>query len=204
MKKVIAICAGQVAPMMYRTAAGDLKTVASGIKKTAISSLENPHSVSIEKLGVKTDEQSDLAVHGGIDKAVYMMPVQHYEFWKERRVERNLSDDLPYGFLGENLVVEGLDEDTVRIGDEFKIGEVILRVTDPREPCYKFAIKMGYGNAPKQMVQAGNCGWYTKVIKPGHMKAGDTISKANDLESRHPTVKQVFDKKMKKGQMDLL
>lgn len=202
--KVIAICAGQVAPMMYRTASGDLKTVASGIKKVAISSLDNPLPVSIQKLGVKTDEQSDLSVHGGLDKAVYMMPVEHYEFWKLRRAERNLSEDLPFGYLGENLVVEGLDEKSVRIGDEFQIGEVVLRVTDPREPCYKFAIKMGYGTAPKQMVQAGNCGWYTKVVKTGLMKAGDAISKVNDLGTKHLTVKEVFDRKTKKGQMDLL
>lgn len=188
--------------MMYRTASGDLKTVASGIKKTAISSLDNPLPIQVNRLGLQGDEQSDLSVHGGLDKAVYMMPAQHYQFWAERRKEQSLDPNLPFGFLGENLVVEGLDETQVCIGDEFKFDEVQLRVTDPREPCYKFAIKMGYGTAPKQMLQAGNCGWYLKVVKTGKIKAGDSFQIVRT--DKHSTVIERFNKLTKKGQMDLL
>lgn len=200
--KLIAVCAGQVAPMMYRTASGDLKTVASGIKKTPISSMDNPESIKVNRLGLQGDEQSDLSVHGGLDKAVYMMPAQHYAFWAERRKEKSLDPELPFGFLGENLVVEGVDETQVCIGDEFKFNDVVLRVTDPREPCYKFAIKMGYGTAPKQMLQAGNCGWYLKVIKAGNIRAGETFEIIRT--DKHATVLERFNKLTKKGQMDLL
>lgn len=190
--------------MMYRTASGELKTVASAIKKTPVSSLESPKAVTLEKLGLQGDEQCNLSVHGGLDKAVYMMPAQHYEFWKERRKARSLDTDLPFGFLGENLVVEGFDEKSVRIGDEFEIGsEVRLRVTDPREPCFKFAIRMGYGAAPKEMVQAGVCGWYLKVLKTGVLKAGDPV-KHFPSSPNHKTVSAQFALLTKKSQMDLL
>lgn len=130
--KLIAVCTGLVAPLVYRTASGAIKTEASGIKKKAVSTEENPSIIELKKLGLEGDEQCNLSVHGGLDKAVYMMPAEHYEFWKERRAEKNLDTDLPWGFLGENLVVEGLNENSVRIGDEFELGEVRLRVTDPR------------------------------------------------------------------------
>lgn len=200
--RVIAICTGKVAPLVYRTASGDIRTEASGIKKTAISTIENPEKIEIRKLGLAGDEQCNLSVHGGLDKAVYMMPAMHYEFWKARRLEKGLDENLPWGFLGENLVVEGLDENTVRIGDEFELGEVKLRVTDPREPCHKFAIRMGYGAAPKQMIQQGNCGWYLRVLQTGLVAAGETLMHTPNPQGK--TVLESFQFKTRKGQLDLL
>lgn len=200
--KLIAICTGAVAPLVYRTASGDIKTIASAIKKQAVSTLEKQSSVELKKLGLQGDEQCDLAVHGGLDKAVYMMPAQHYEFWAERRAEKNLDQDLPWGMLGENLVVEGLSEDTVRIGDEFELGPARLRVTAPREPCYKFAIRMGYGQAPKQMVQQGNCGWYLQVINTGAIHAGMNLIHHPNPQGK--TVLERFRFLTHKGQLDLL
>lgn len=200
--KLIAICTGSVAPLMFRTAAGDLKTVTSGIKKQVVSDLENPIAVAVGKLGLSGDEQCDLTVHGGLDKAVYMMPASHYPFWNAQRQDRGLEANLPWGFLGENLVIEGLDESVVKIGDEIRIGEVLMRVTQPRQPCYKFAIRMGYGAAPKQMVQAGNCGWYLSVIETGKIRPGDEMA---HTPSNHPkTVLDQFRFITRKGQMDLL
>lgn len=200
--RIIAVCTGQVAPMMYRTATGDLKTVASGIKKSAVSTLQNPKKIEINRLGLIGDEQSDLSVHGGLEKAIYMMPAQHYAFWIDRRKEKGLDPDMPYGFLGENLVIEGASEKDVCIGDEFRFKEVILRITAPREPCYKFAIKMGYGAAPKQMLQAGNSGWYLKVIKTGFIQAGENFEIFRT--DKHLTVLEKFNSITKKGQLDLL
>jgi MOSC domain-containing protein YiiM len=200
--KLIAICTGQVAPLVYRTASGQIKTEASGIKKQAVSTLEEPSSVELKKLGLEGDEQCNLSVHGGLDKAVYMMPAEHYAFWRDRRMENRLDADLPWGFLGENLVVEGLDEHSVRIGDELEIGGVRLRVTDPREPCHKFAIRMGYGAAPKQMIQQGNCGWYLRVLQPGQLQAGQDIR--HTVNPQGKTVRDSFRFKTQKGQMDLL
>jgi MOSC domain-containing protein YiiM len=200
--KLIAICTGLVAPLVYRTASGAIKTEASGIKKQAVSSEENPSPVEVKKLGLEGDEQCNLSVHGGMDKAVYMMPAQHYDFWRARREEKGLDTDLPWGFLGENLVVQGLDETQVRIGDEFELGEVRLRVTDPREPCHKFAIRLGYGAAPKQMIQQGNCGWYLRVVQAGLIQAGMPLKHFEN--PRGKTVLEVFRQKTQKGQLNLL
>lgn len=200
--KIIAICTGAVAPLIYRTASGDIKTVASGIKKSAVSTLTNPTAIEVKKLGLQGDEQCNLSVHGGLDKAVYMMPAEHYTFWKERLLEHKLDPNIDWGMLGENLVVEGLNEQTVRMGDEFEIGEVRLRVTDPREPCHKFAIRMGYGQAPKQMIQQGNCGWYLSVLNPGLLRAGDALVHKPNPHGK--TVLEHFRFLTRKGQMDLL
>lgn len=188
--------------MVYRTASGDIKTVATGIKKQAVSSLENPTAIEVKKLGLVGDEQCNLSVHGGLDKAVYMMPVEHYGFWQSRRLEHQLDPNLPWGMLGENLVVEGLLEHQVRMGDEFELDGVKLRVTDPREPCHKFAIRMGYGAAPKEMVQRGNCGWYLKVIQPGSLTAGGDFKHTSNPQGK--TILEQFRFLTRKGQMDLL
>lgn len=200
--KLIAICTGKVAPLVYRTASGAIKTEASGIKKQAISTLENPVTVELGRLGLEGDEQCNLSVHGGLDKALYMMPASHYAFWQARRLENHLEADLPWGFLGENLVVEGLDEEQVRIGDELELGGVRLRVTDPREPCHKFAIRMGYGAAPKQMIQQGNCGWYLRVLQTGPLRAGLPLKQIANPQGK--TVMESFRFKTRKGQLDLL
>ncbi|MCQ8895646.1 MOSC domain-containing protein [Limnobacter humi] len=200
--KLLAICTGNVAPLLYRTAAGDVKTVASGINKKAVSTLHEPNLVELKKLGLQGDEQCNLSVHGGLDKAVYMMPAEHYSFWQLRRQTHNLDSNLPWGMLGENLVVEGLLENEVRMGDELEISGVRLRVTDPREPCFKFAIRMGYSNAPKDMVQQGNCGWYLRVVQTGTLKAGDSM--IHHANPRGKTILEQFRFLTRKGQMDLL
>jgi len=200
--RLIAICTGLVVPLVYRTAAGDIRTEASGIKKQAVSTREKPEAVEVRKLGLEGDEQCNLSVHGGLDKAVYMMPSEHYTFWEARRSEKNLPGQLEWGFLGENLVVEGVDEQSVRIGDEFELGEVRLRVTEPREPCHKFAIRMGYSAAPKQMVQQGNSGWYLRVIQNGTIRAGMTMQ--HFINPQGKSVLEAFRLRTQKGQMDLL
>lgn len=190
--------------MIYRTAAGEVKTVASAIKKSAVSTEASPTPVQVKKLGLEGDEQCNLSVHGGLEKAVYMMPAKHYEFWKARRAEQGLDNALPWGMLGENLVVDGpgLSEDTVRMGDEFEIGTARFRVTDPREPCFKFAIRMGYGAAPKQMVQQGNCGWYLSVVQTGVIQAGDKL--VHHANRGGKLILEHFRFLTHKGQMDLL
>ncbi|HEX4843840.1 MAG TPA: MOSC domain-containing protein [Limnobacter sp.] len=200
--RLIAVCTGAVAPLVYRTASGEIKTLASGIKKEAVSTLQQPRPVEVKRLNLQGDEQCDLSVHGGLDKAVYMMPSEHYAFWQGRRAERKLDTQLPWGMLGENLVTEGLNESTVRLGDEFEIGSARFRVTDPREPCHKFAIRLGYGAAPKEMIQQGNCGWYLRVVQAGEIKAGDLIKHMPNPQGK--TVLEQFRFATRKGQMDLL
>lgn len=200
--RLIAVCTGLVSPLMVKAGDGQLRTTPSGIVKTSVSTLDDPLPVEVKPLGLVGDEQYDHTVHGGLDKAVYMMPAEHYPFWAEQRRLKSLSDQLPWGMLGENLVCEGLTEDRVLLGDELHMGDVILRVTQPREPCYKFAVRMGYSKAPKHMVQQGCSGWYLRVVQPGTIQAGMPIQLIKSGQGK--TVLEQFKFLTRKGQMDLL
>src|SRR5947208_5740897 len=124
--KLVAVSVGGPRPVEWRG-----RSVQTSIFKTPVS-----HRVHVARDNVEGDQQSDLSVHGGPDKAVYAYPAEHYAFWR-----RELPDaELPWGAFGENLTTEGLLEDDVWIGDRYPIGSVELTVTQPRTPCYKLAI----------------------------------------------------------------
>ena len=131
--------------------------------------------VSAGPLGLQGDEQADLSVHGGLDKAVYAYPVEHLPFWQARRLEHGASlfdEPLPAGFMGENLSIEGLLEADVWIGDELRFPDCVLRVTAPREPCYKFNAVMGLNMAGKLMMERCCPGFYLAVVQAGSIEAG--------------------------------
>jgi len=117
------------------------------------------------------DRQADLSVHGGVSKAVYVYPSEHYEYWKKELPEMN----LPYGMFGENFTTEGLFEDAVNVGDRFSVGATELMVTEPRMPCYKLGIKFGRSDIIKRFLQSRRTGFYFAVLKEGRVKAGDQI-----------------------------
>jgi MOSC domain-containing protein YiiM len=105
--RLLSVQVGRVAPLSI----GDQR-VMSGIRKRAVAG-----PVAVEALGLAGDEQADLTVHGGLAKAVYAYPTEHYGFWRERRRTLGLADDLPNGSLGENLTVQGLLESELFVGD---------------------------------------------------------------------------------------
>ena len=145
---------------------------------TAIHKQSVAGSVDVMPMGVAGDEQTDLSVHGGLDKAVYAYPSEHYAFWRESRTRAGISaidDALPWGSVGENLTLQGLLETEVWIGDVLQFSHCVLRVTQPREPCYKFNAAMGYNGAAKAMAQRGCCGFYLAVDAPGHLSAGEAF-----------------------------
>lgn len=143
---------------------------------TAIHKKPLEGSVEIRRLGVAGDEQVDLSVHGGLDKAVYAYPVEHYAFWNaQRRDMLRTEEPLAWGSLGENLTIQGLLESEVWIGDRLQAGAVLLEVTEPRQPCFKFNVRMGYRHASKQMLQSGMTGFYLKVLETGSVAAGDRL-----------------------------
>jgi len=107
--------------------------VLSGIRKQSVDG-----RVAVRALGLEGDEQADLSVHGGLAKALYAYPVEHYPFWRRQRRSWGLPADLAHGALGENLTLEGLLETDVCVGDQLCFPDCVLRVTQPREPCYKF------------------------------------------------------------------
>ena len=135
-------------------------------------------AVPVLPLGLMGDEQADLSIHGGLEKAVYAYPSEHYAFWQAARREAGLGDiddSLPPGSLGENLTLAGLLETGVWAGDVLKFPHCELRVTLPREPCYKFNAAMGFARASKLMAQTGFCGFYLAVKTPGTLRAGDAF-----------------------------
>lgn len=154
----------------------DYKSVASAIRKKAVSDLDNPASINITTLGVKGDEQADLSVHGGIEKAIYVYPAEHYAFWNElltRETKQHVH--LQHGAIGENFTIEGLLETEIFVGDRLHIGELEFAVVKLREPCFKFNAAMRYKGAAKAMLQSGFSGWYLRVIKTGVLSAGAQI-----------------------------
>ncbi len=145
---------------------------------TAIHKLPVAGEVPVLPMGLVGDEQADLSVHGGLDKAVYAYPSAHYPFWREARAAAGLTgidDALPFGSLGENLTLQGVLETDVWVGDVLKFENCALRVTLPREPCYKFNAAMGYNGAVKAMAQKGYCGFYLAVDQPGRLSAGESF-----------------------------
>jgi MOSC domain-containing protein YiiM len=135
--------------------------------------------VAVGPLGLAGDEQNDLSVHGGLSKAVYALPQQHLAWWSARRQAAGVSlfdAPLTAGMLGENLSLQGVDEQQVFVGDRLRFaGGLLLRVTEPRQPCAKFNAVLGYERAAKQMVQSGHCGFYMAVEAPATLAAGEAF-----------------------------
>jgi MOSC domain-containing protein YiiM len=149
------------------------RKVLSAIGKRAVAG-----AVPVMPMGLLGDEQADLSVHGGLEKAVYAYPLEHYAYWQAARREFGVSmfdEDLPHGFMGENLTISGLLEADVFVGDELAFANCRLRVEAPREPCFKFAAVMGFAQAGKLMVQEARCGFYLSVVQTGSLQAGESF-----------------------------
>lgn len=138
--------------------------VITGIYKTPTKK-----PIYLHKDSVKGDEISDKKVHGGEFKACYLFSENHYEYWKT--LYPNL--DWNYGMFGENLTVSNLDETKLIIGNIYKIGDALVQITQPREPCFKFAYKFGSQSVLKQFIDNGLSGTYVRVLKEGFVKNGD-------------------------------
>jgi MOSC domain-containing protein YiiM len=142
------------------------KLVRTSIFKTPVQG-----RLRVGKLNLGGDQQSDLSVHGGIDKAVYAYPSEHYPSWREELP----GIDLPRGAFGENFTTEGLLEETVHIGDRFRVGSAEFVVTQPRTPCFKLGIRFDSPGIVKRFLQSGRSGFYYAVLKEGEISAGDSI-----------------------------
>jgi MOSC domain-containing protein YiiM len=148
--------------------------------KTGIHKCPVAGKVAVQRLGLAGDEQADQSVHGGLDKAVYAYPSEHYPFWNEQRAARLKQAPaevaLAIGSMGENLTVEGILESDVWIGDRLVVGSTVLQVTEPRHPCFKLNAKLGFPHASKMMIQSGYSGFYLRVVETGLLQAGDEIT----------------------------
>lgn len=149
------------------------RKVMSGISKRATA-----RPAAVRPLGLEGDEQADLSVHGGLSKAVYAYPSEHYPFWQTVRAQARVSlwdEALPPGALGENLTLAGLLEQQVWVGDVLRFAHCQLAVSEPRFPCFKFNAAMGFNQASKLMGANGWCGFYLAVRVPGTLQAGESF-----------------------------
>ena len=152
------------------------ESVLTGIGKQPV---DGP--VDVSAMGVDGDEQADLSVHGGLAKAVYAYPQQHYAFWQTVRAQAGVVaadtpvSALPFGLLGENLTIADISEEQLWIGDHLLLPGCVLAVSQPRYPCFKFNAAMGFNQASKLMTQSGYCGVYLAVVEPGTVSAGDAV-----------------------------
>lgn len=140
--------------------------------RTSIFKAPVPGRVHVRKINLDGDQQSDLSVHGGIDKAVYVYPSEHYAFWRKELPQA----DLSWGAFGENFTTLGpLDDKAVHIGDRFRVGTAEFVVTQPRIPCFKLGIRFGRPDIVKRFMHSGRNGFYFGVAVEGEVAAGDSI-----------------------------
>jgi MOSC domain-containing protein YiiM len=128
-------------------------------------------TVALRTLNLDGDRQSDLTVHGGEYKAVYCYPVEHYTYWRNELPGRT----LPPGSFGENFTTEGLQENSVHLGDRFSVGSAEVVVTQPRLPCYKLGIRFEADEMVKRFLSSTRTGFYLAVTREGEVAAGDEI-----------------------------
>jgi MOSC domain-containing protein YiiM len=149
------------------------QAVTTGIFKSPV---EGP--IALRRHNLDGDQQADLSVHGGPTKAVYVYPTEHYAFW------RSELPDVAFGWghFGENFSVEGLEERSMFIGDEYRVGTARVVVTEPRMPCFKLGIRFEMADMLKRFLQSGRSGFYFGVVKEGEVQAGDTLEQL----STHP------------------
>lgn len=163
-----ALLAGRIAPLT------DIET--SAIAKSPV---EGPRTVHL--LGIEGDQQADLTVHGGPEKAIHHYPRDHYDWWAER-LGRHALLAAP-GAFGENVSTRGLTEDDVCIGDRFRLGSALVEVCQGRQPCWKQAHRLDDKRVVSLMVKSGRTGWYYRVIEEGSVAAGDALVPVSRL---HP------------------
>jgi MOSC domain-containing protein YiiM len=182
---------------LFSTQANAAHRIVTGIHKRPVQG-----AVLVNRLGLSGDEQADLSVHGGLDKAVYAYPFEHYAFWAAQRLATTKREEpLPPGSMGENLTLQGLLETDVWVGDRLHIGDAVLEVTEPRSPCFKFNAKMGFSHAARMMVQAGNSGFYLRVVQTGALRADDAVTLAPG--AREVSIARINEQRRKGRQQDL-
>lgn len=155
------------------------KLIQTGINKSRVS-----EPVFLSSLKFNGDGQADLVHHGGIDKAVCVYSYNHYPYW-----EKELNRKLVYGAFGENMTVQDLLEEDVCIGDIFQIGEAVVQVSQPRQPCFKLAKKYDIPQLPLYFQNTGYTGFYFRVLKEGWVSPTDSLTQ---LESDRKGISIAF------------
>lgn len=135
--------------------------------------------IHLGKTNLDGDGQADLQHHGGLEKAVNVYPSEHYSYWREKLKNR----EMPFGAFGENFTTAGLLEQTACIGDVFSIGEAVVQISQPRQPCWKLARRWRIKDLAAKVQKTGLTGWYFRVLKEGYVQGGLVLRL---LERPHP------------------
>jgi MOSC domain-containing protein YiiM len=160
--KIISLHVGRPRLIVYNGA-----TINTGIFKQPVSG-----PVALRTLNLDGDRQADLSVHGGVYKAVYAYPSEHYPFWRDELP----GVEMPWGAFGENFTTTGLAEDHLHVGDRFQVGTATLMVRQPRMPCYKLAAKFQRDDIVKRFLRSGRSGFYFSVEQEGSVSTGDAFT----------------------------
>lgn len=158
------------------------KKIQTGIVKTPS---EGP--IYLDMYAVRGDHINNRKVHGGIDKACYGFGENYYDFWKELYPALHWT----YGMFGENLTISNLDESKILIGDIYRIGDAIIQVSQPRQPCNTFAAKFGSTDVIRQFIDFEHPGVYFRVIQAGQVRPGDEL-KLDLRNEKALSVQQIF------------
>ncbi len=164
--QIRAICTGIATPLLMASAGGPPRSISTAIRKSPRSEAD----VWAGRLGLEGDEQADLSVHGGLDKAIYAYPREHWPLWAT--ATGTALTEWTAGRLGENLSTEGVTDNEVWVGDLWHQGDVVLRVTAPRVPCHKLAAAIRLPTAARLMYDHACSGWYLAVLSPGPLRPG--------------------------------
>ena len=175
---------------------GSKKTVEWKGKMVETGIFKNPVDIPVflGEENVENDSVIDRRYHGGIDKAVYAYSEEHYGYWKNLYPNVNWQ----FGMFGENLTVSQLNETEINVGNVYKLGEVIVEVTKPREPCYKLGIRFGSQSIVKDFWNSNKSGIYFKVLQTGNVRVGDTFQLISKKENS-PTIAEVYELKKVKN-----
>src|SRR4051794_24647069 len=160
--KVVSLQVGRTGTLQWRG-----KLVRSAIGKDPVGG----HPIRLGPEGFEGDEQADLTLHGGPDKAVCCYPSEHIPDW-----EALLGEPLPPGAFGENLRLRGAVETDVNVGDTYTLGSAVVQVSQPRGPCFKLAARWHSRTMPNEMARTGRSGWYLRVLEPGAVRAGEELA----------------------------
>jgi MOSC domain-containing protein YiiM len=168
--RIVSVNVGQPRKVMWRG-----QEVVTGIFKSPV---EGP--VMVRRLNLEGDRQADLNNHGGRAKAVYAYPAEHYETWRKELP----GTELTWGAFGENFTVEGLKEEETYIGDQFRFGQAIVAVTQPRIPCYKLGLRLDRDDMVKRFLLSNRSGVYFRVVEEGFVASGDPVERIKEDEDR--------------------
>ncbi len=151
---------------------------------SAIAKTPVPGPQRVTRLGIADDEQGDLRVHGGPDKAIHHYPRDHYRAWSADIGLHPLLEQP--GAFGENSTTTGMLEHTVCLGDRYRMGTALVEVSQSRQPCWKLSDRFAIPDMARRVQDTGRTGWYYRVIEEGYVQQGDTLVLADRPHAAWP------------------